>query len=415
MNDRLRTVIIIGAGFGGLTAAKAIKDDAFRILLIDKTNHHLFQPLLYQVATAALSPADIAVPIRSIFSKQENIQVIMDEVISINKNDSTVSLQNSKHHFDSLVVATGSRHSYFSHSDWEKNAPGLKTLTDALTIREKIINSLEMAEKEPDINLRRSYLNFVVVGGGPTGVELAGAISEIAKKTIIKDYKNFKAYDTNVILIESFPRILNSFSKTLSDKALKDLIKMGVRVKLNSKVENITEDNVYLSDGSFIETKNVIWAAGNAVSPLIRNLEIPTDNNGRAIVNDDCSIPGFENIFIIGDASLMFDHKGNQLPGIAPVAIQQGKYVGKIISRRIIGDERKKFKYTDKGSMATIGKAKAVAEIKGFSFSGLPAWLLWSLIHVLYLISFRNRFRVMIEWIWYYITNKRGTRLIVGK
>lgn len=410
-----KKVIIIGGGFGGLTTAKSIKSNQFEIILIDKTNHHLFQPLLYQVATAALSPADIAVPIRSIFAKQQNITVLMDEVISIDKNEKSVHLKNSKLIFDYLIVAPGSRHSYFQHSEWEKNAPGLKTLSDALTIREKIIDSLEMAEKESDPIIKQSYLTFVVVGGGPTGVELAGAISEIAKKTMIKDYKNFNAYDTNVILIESFPNVLNSFSKSLSEKALEDLRKMGVRVKINSKVENINNDSVALSGGTIIQTKNVIWAAGNIVSPLIKTLDIQTDKTGRAIVESDCSINGFENIFVIGDACKMEDQNGNQLPGIAPVAIQQGKYVGNIISKEIPSKQRAMFRYVDKGSMATIGKAKAVAEIKGFKFYGLTAWLVWSSIHIFYLIGFKNRFRVMLEWIWYYITNNRGTRLIVGK
>ncbi len=410
-----KKVIIIGGGFGGLTAAKSVKSNEFEIILIDKTNHHLFQPLLYQVATAALSPADIAIPIRSIFAKQQNITVLMDEVISIDKNEKSVHLKNFKLTFDYLIVAAGSRHSYFQHSDWEKNAPGLKTLSDALTIREKIINSLESAEKESDPILKQSFLTFVVVGGGPTGVELAGAIAEIAKKTMIRDYKNFKAYDTNVIIIESFPRILNSFSKPLSEKALNDLRKMGVRVKLNSIVENVNDDYVYLSDGTIIQTKNIIWAAGNAVSPLIKTLDIQTDKTGRAIVEADCSITDNENIFVIGDACLIYDQNGNQLPAIAPAAIQQGKFVGNIISKEIPKKQRAKFHYVDKGNIATIGKAKAVAEIKGFSFYGLPAWLLWSVIHIMYLISFRNRFRVMAEWIWYYFTNRQGTRLIVGK
>lgn len=411
---KIKKVIIIGAGFGGLTAAKELNDTNFDITVIDKTNHHLFQPLLYQVATAALSPADIASPIRSILSGQSNTKVILDEAISIDKDNQIVKLKNSELYFDYLIIAIGARHSYFGKDEWEKFAPGLKTLTDALTIREKIINSLELAEKEDNPETRKKYLTFVIVGGGPTGVELAGAIAEIAKKTIIKDYKNFNHSDTKIILIETFPRILNSFAESLSKKAEKDLRNMGVDLMLRTKVEDINENGVKTSNG-FIETVNVIWAAGNTASPLIKTLGIETDKASRAIIDSDCSIPNYPNIFVIGDASMMKDGKGNLLPGTAPVAMQQGKFVGKIIAREIPKAKREKFRYNDKGSMATIGKAKAVAQIKGLKFSGLFAWLMWSFIHIAYLISFRNRFRVMAEWIWYYFTNRHGTRLIVGK
>lgn len=411
---KIKKVIIIGAGFGGLTAAKELNDTNFDITVIDKTNHHLFQPLLYQVATAALSPADIASPIRSILFDQSNTKVILDEAISIDKDNQIIKLKNSELSFDYLIIATGARHSYFGKDEWERFAPGLKTLIDALTIREKIINSLELAEKEDNPETRKKYLTFVIVGGGPTGVELAGAIAEIAKKTIIKDYKNFNHSDTKIILIETFPRILNSFVESLSKKAEKDLRNMGVDLMLRTKVEDINENGVKTSNG-FIETVNVIWAAGNTASPLIKTLGIETDKASRAIIDSDCSIPNYPNIFVIGDASMMKDGKGNLLPGTAPVAMQQGKFVGKIIAREIPKAKREKFRYNDKGSMATIGKAKAVAQIKGLKFSGLFAWLMWSFIHIAYLISFRNRFRVMAEWIWYYFTNRHGTRLIVGK
>lgn len=411
---KIKKVIIIGAGFGGLTAAKELNDTNFDITVIDKTNHHLFQPLLYQVATAALSPADIASPIRSILFDQSNTKVILDEAISIDKDNQIIKLKNSELSFDYLIIATGARHSYFGKDEWERFAPGLKTLIDALTIREKIINSLELAEKEDNPETRKKYLTFVIVGGGPTGVELAGAIAEIAKKTIIKDYKNFNHSDTKIILIETFPRILNSFAESLSKKAEKDLRNMGVDLMLRTKVEDINENGVKTSNG-FIETVNVIWAAGNTASPLIKTLGIETDKASRAIIDSDCSIPNYPNIFVIGDASMMKDGKGNLLPGTAPVAMQQGKFVGKIIAREIPKAKREKFRYNDKGSMATIGKAKAVAQIKGLKFSGLFAWLMWSFIHIAYLISFRNRFRVMAEWIWYYFTNRHGTRLIVGK
>jgi NADH dehydrogenase len=409
-----KKVIIIGAGFGGLTAAKELKDSDIELIVVDKTNHHLFQPLLYQVATAALSPADIAVPIRAILSKQKNTIVMMDEAISIDKENQILHLKSGSLEFDYLIIAAGGRHSYFGKNSWGKFAPGLKTLNDALKIRETIINSLELAEKENEYVRRKKHLSFVVIGGGPTGVELAGAIAEIAKKTMIRDYKNFHPDETKIFLIEASPQILGSYSKTLSQKAEKNLRAMGIDVLTNTVVEDINENGVKITNG-FIESSNLIWAAGNVASPLLKSLEIDVDKVGRAIVESDCSVNGFSNIFVIGDAAIMKDERGLVLPGIAPVAIQQGKYVSEIIDRDIPKERRLAFKYHDKGSMATIGKAKAVVEIKKLKFSGLFAWLIWSFVHIFFLISFRNRFRVMAEWIWYYITNKQGTRLIVGK
>lgn len=408
-----KKVIIVGGGFGGLLAAKEFNDTEFDVTLIDKTNHHLFQPLLYQVAAAALSPADIAIPIRSVFSDQKNIKVVLDEVISVNKEKSMIKLYDSEMSFDYLILSPGARHSYFGNDNWEKSAPGLKTLSDALKIRELILNSLEAAEKEPDVKKRTEYLTFVVIGGGPTGVELAGAFAEIAKKTMIKDYKNFRAEDTKIILVEALPRILTSYTTGLSEIAKDDLNQMGVEVRLNTKVTDVNENGVQLGD-TFIKSKNVIWAAGNVASPLLKTLDVELDRAGRAIVEDDCSIPGYPNIFVIGDAALMKDEKGETLPGVAPVAMQQGKFVGKLIVNDNGKSNRKKFIYVDKGSMATIGKAKAVAMIKGLKLSGLIAWLAWSFVHIFFLIGFRNRFRVFAEWIWYYITNRQGTRLITN-
>ena len=408
----MKRLVIVGAGFGGLTAAKELAKKDFNITVIDKTNHHLFQPLLYQVATAALSPADIAIPIRSAFSKNKNVEVLLGEVKSIDKEKKKVFFNGSELDFDYLIIATGSRHSYFGKDEWEKYAPGLKTLNDALKIRETILLSLEAAEKEKDPVKRQRYLNFVIIGGGPTGVELAGAISEIVNQNLIPDFRNIDASMTKVFMVEALPNILSSYPESLSKRALEDLQKLEVEVILNEKVTGINENGVKVGD-RFIETKNILWAAGNQASSLIQTAGIQTDRAGRAVVSDDLSIEGYSNIFVIGDAAAFKNEKGEHLPAIAPVAIQQGKFVSKIIAEGLIGKPHKKFIYKDRGTMATIGKAKAVAVIKGFKLSGLIAWLAWSLIHVLFLISFRNKLRVMSEWIWHYITNRPGIRLIV--
>lgn len=408
----MKKVVIIGGGFGGLSAAKVLAKSDFEIIIIDKTNHHVFQPLLYQVATTALSPSDIASPIRSVFGEYKNVTVLLGEVTSIDIERRKVLFNNSEIDFDYLIIATGSRHSYFGKDEWEKFAPGLKTLNDALKIRETILLSLEAAEKEEDSERKQKHLNFVVIGGGPTGVELAGAISEIVRKNILPDFRNINIAMTKVYLIEALPRVLSTFPDKLSKHALEDLKKLGVEVILNEKVSEINQNGVMVGN-RFIETTNILWAAGNQASPLIKSTGIETDRSGRAIVNEDMSIKSNENIFVIGDAALVKNHKGEFLPAIAPVAIQQGKYVAKIISKGLTGKSRKKFKYFDKGLLATIGKAKAVGVIKGIKVSGIIAWFVWSFVHILYLIGFRNRLRVMIEWIWYYITNRPGIRLIV--
>ena len=408
----MKKVVIIGAGFGGLTAAKELAKKDFKITIIDKTNHHLFQPLLYQVATAALSPADIATPIRSVFSENKNVEVLLGEVKSVDKEKKKVFFNGSEIDFDYLIIATGSRHSYFGREEWEKFAPGLKTLNDALKIRENILLSLESAELEKDPVKRQKYLNFVIIGGGPTGVELAGAISEIVNKNLISDFRNIDASMTKVYMIEALPNILSSYPEKLSMRAKEDLEKLQVEVILNEKVTEINESGVKVGN-RFIETKNILWAAGNQTLPLIKTLGTDTDKLGRAIVNDNLSIKSDANIFVIGDAASVKNEKGEYLPAIAPVAIQQGKFVAKIISEDLAGKQNRKFVYQDRGTMATIGKAKAVAVIKGFKLSGLVAWLAWSLVHVLFLISFRNKLRVMSEWIWHYITNRPGIRLIV--
>lgn len=407
-------VVIIGGGFGGLTAAKALKGSGAEITLIDRTNYHLFQPLLYQVATAALSPGDVAIPIRAVFRKHKNIKVIMDDVISINRTEKKVITKSGEIEFDYLVVATGSSHSYFGNPQWGENAPGLKTLSDALLIREKILNSLEQAEKETNDNEVKKFLTYVIIGGGPTGVEMAGAVAEIVKKSLMKDFRKINTSYTKIYLVETMPRVLTAYPENLSRKAQMYLTKMGVELKLNSHVTEINSDGVKVGN-EFIETTNVIWAAGNIASPLVRSLNTKLDRAGRVYVSKDLSIEGDPCIFVIGDAALFFDDDGKQLPGIAPVAIQQGRFVGKIIKEKIPLQKRSSFKYFDKGNLATIGRAKAVADIHGFKLSGFTAWLVWCFVHILFLIGFRNRFRVMAEWAWYYITFRHGIRLIVGR
>ncbi len=410
----MKKIIIIGGGFGGLAAAKVLAKRNFDITIIDKTNHHLFQPLLYQVATAVLSPGDIANPIRSIFGKNKNVKVIMAEVTSIDKVNRKVIFNGSSLLFDYLIISTGSRHSYFGKDEWEKYAPGLKTLNDALKIRENILLSLEAGERMEDSTLQEGYLNFVIVGGGPTGVELAGAIAEIVNKNFIKDFRNISSKVTKVYLIEVLPRLLQAFPEKLSAKVLRVLKDLEVEVILNERVTGIDENGVQLGN-QFIKTKNVIWAAGNKASPLLKTLGIELDNSSRGMVNPDLSIEDDPDIFIIGDAAVIKDAKGKFLPELAPVAMQQGKYVARNIHNRLSGEARRRFIYRDMGAMATIGKGKSVAVIKGLKLSGLLAWFTWSFIHIMYLINFRSRIRVMAEWIWYFITNKPGIRLIVKK
>ncbi len=408
-------VVIVGAGFAGINAAKELRNTSFKITIVDKSNHHLFQPLLYQVATAALSPGDIAVPIRALFTKSDNINVVLGKVADIKKEEKKLVLSDGDTiSYDYLIVATGASYNYFGNDEWKKHAPGLKTLSNALDIREKILVSLEKAEKINNPEKRKPFLTYVVIGGGPTGVEMAGAIAEIAKRNMMRDYRNFKKGETQVYLVEATGSILNGFSESLSEKAHEYLEKMGVNVLLNSPVQNIKENGIQLKD-HFIETPNIIWAAGVSASPLLQTLEEEADRIGRVKVNTDLSITGDNNIFIVGDAAYVEDENGKPLPGIAPVAIQQGKFIGRLLKKDEARKQRPEFKYLDKGSMATIGRAKAIADIKGLKLSGFIAWLIWGFVHIFFLIGFRNRFRVFAEWFWHYITFKRGVRLINKK
>ncbi|MDR8394376.1 NAD(P)/FAD-dependent oxidoreductase [Aliifodinibius sp. S!AR15-10] len=414
MSDQ-KHAIIIGGGFGGISAAKELRNSGIKVTIIDKNNHHLFQPLLYQVATAALSPGDIAVPIRAIFGKSSNVRVVLGEVTEINKQEKSLKLKDERtFDFDYLVVAAGAQYNYFGNDDWAESAPGLKSISDALQVRERILLSLEEAEQIDDPKLREPYLTYVIIGGGPTGVEMAGAIAEIAKRNMMRDYKNFSKNESRIFLVEAGPQILNGFPKSLAEKARESLEDMGVSVLLDTPVTEISDSRVQFKQGA-IETPNIIWAAGVAASPLMSSLDEPQDRTGRVIVNKDLSISDYPDIFVIGDAAHLEEEDGNPLPGLAPVAMQEGRYVGKIIRNNTPSKDRKPFHYVDKGTMATIGRAKAVADVKGMKFSGFIAWILWSVIHIFYLIGFRNRIKVFVEWMWYYFSFKRGVRLITNR
>ena len=405
-------IVVIGGGFGGLNFLYKAKKSNNEFILIDKTNHHLFQPLLYQVATAVLSPADIAVPIRNLFNNDKNVNVILGEVKGIDKDSNLLTLDDGEIiSYDYLIISAGSKHSYFGKNDWSKYSNGLKIINDALDIRDRILKAFEKAEKEKDELKRQEYLNFVIVGAGPTGVEMAGSIAEIAYKNMKKEYRNFETSDANVYLIEAGPKILSMFSEKLATKAEQYLKDLGVTVRKNEKVINI-QKNTLTTESSEIFTDNIIWAAGNEASPLIKKLDTDIDLQGRALVNDYCLIKDSNNIFVIGDASNFKTKDNKSLPGIAPVAIQQGRYLAKIIKNKTIGKETKPFKYADKGMMATVGRFKAVGVVGSLEITGLVAWLFWSLIHLVYLIGYRSKIVVAIEWIYAYFFNKRGTRLI---
>ena len=410
-----RHIVIIGGGFGGIATAKALKHTDADVTIIDRLNHHLFQPLLYQVATAELSPGDISAPIRAIISKNPRIKVILGEVAEISTEKKSLRMRNGQSiSFDQLVMATGAQYNYFGHGEWAEFAPGMKSISDALKVREKLLMSMEEAEQLRDSSKRKSLLTYVIIGGGPTGVEMAGAIAEIAGNGAKHGYHSIKPEDARIYLIEAGPRILNAFPESLAAKAKKMLEKMGVRVLLNTPVTNIEKNKVHLKVGS-IETPNIIWAAGIKASSLLDSLKVAQDRSGRVLVEADLSIPQYPDIFIIGDSAHREDKNGIPLPALAPVATQQGKFVGKLLAKDGKRSSGSKFKYTDKGTMATIGRAKAVANIKGLKFSGFFAWFLWSFIHVLGLIGFRNRTRVFVEWIWNYFTFKRGVRLITDR
>lgn len=407
MKEEFFDVVIVGGGFGGLYTAMNLRSFKGKILLIDKTNHHLFQPLLYQVATAALSPADIATPIREILSKNKNTNVVMDEVINVEKDQSYLETKSGKKYsYAHLIIATGGRHSYFGNDQWENLAPGLKTIDDALTIREKMLKTFESAENTESLSKVMKDLTYVIIGAGPTGVEMAGAIAEIAKKTMFKDFSRIDTLKTQIYLIEGGDRVLPAFDPTLSEKAQKDLEELGVKVITDAFVTEVSEDGIKFGD-EFIPCSNIIWAAGNKASPLLKTLNTELDKMGRAIVGKTLNIKDSTNIFVIGDAAA-FEQNGRYLPGLAPVAMQQGAYLAK----RILTKVDKPFSYFDKGIMATIGKSRAIAQVQHLKFSGFIAWFAWSFIHLMFLVLFRNRLAIFLSWSWNYFFEVRGARLI---
>lgn len=422
-NQSAHHVVVVGGGFGGLYAAKALsRDKNIFVTLIDKRNFHLFQPLLYQVATGTLSPADISSPLRSVLNHSKNTQVLMGEVLDINPAAQQVTLQDRELKYDSLIVATGVSHHYFGNDNWEQVAPGLKTVEDALEMRRKIFIAFEAAEKETDIEKRRAWLTFVVVGGGPTGVELAGAIAELAYTTLKKDFRNIDTSEAQILLLEGMDRILPPYTPDLSAKAETSLTKLGVTVRTKALVTDIADDIVTMRQADKVEqipAKTILWAAGVKASPMGAILAEKTgaelDRVGRVVVNPDLSVPNHPNIFVVGDLASFAHQNGKPLPGVAPVAMQEGSYVAKFIQNTIAGKQTVPFRYLDRGSLAVIGRNAAVVDLGFVKFSGILAWLTWVFVHIYFLIEFDNKLVVMLQWGWNYWTRNRGARLITGE
>lgn len=407
-------IVIIGGGFGGLSAAKALKNVLADVLVIDRTNHHLFQPLLYQVATASLSPGDISAPIRHILRRQKNTSVILAEVrgIDVNRKVVHIDLPDREIPYDYLIVASGSHHAYFGHDEWEAHAPGLKTVDDATEIRRRFLLAFERAEKSSDKAEQEAYLTFVVVGGGPTGTELSGALPMIARRALYPDFRNIDTRKTRVILLEGGPRILPSFPEDLAEKAREALTDLGVEVRTSSIVTRVESDAVFVGNER-IPTRTIFWAAGNAASNVGAMLGVPIDRVGRVLVKPDLSIPGHQEVFVAGDLAFV-EQDGRQVPGVSPAAIQEGRAAARNI-RRIIGHRpTKPFRYFNKGDLAVIGRSRAIADFGRVRFSGRIAWFLWLFVHIMYLVGFRNRVSVFIEWAYNFITYQRGVRLITA-
>jgi len=408
----LNKIIIVGAGFAGLQAAKRLTTSSFDVTIIDKNNYHLFQPLLYQVATAGLSPADIAVPIRNIFRSQQNPKVILDELIGINPQLNQIKTRNNTYIYDFLVIATGSEPSYFGHDQWKNFSYGLKNIKDATSMRTKILKAFEKAERIKNNNDLDKLMKFVLIGGGPTGVEMAGAIAELSKKILTKEFTTIDTKTAKIILLEAGPNILPTASHSLSIYAQKTLEKLGVEVKCNTSVKNISEGLVE-TNAETIDAETIIWCAGVKASPVKSWINVKTDEKDRVLVNEDLSISAYSNIFVIGDASHVKNKNSKPLPGLAPVAKQEGNFVAEVIKKNIHnGRPSKKFYYKNRGYLATIGRSDAIVDFGWFTLKGRIGWIFWSIIHIYFLIGFRNRLIVFINWLWSYLTFSKGARLI---
>ena len=411
-------VVIVGAGFGGLNAARSLAAAPVQITVIDRKNHHTFQPLLYQVATAGLSPGEIAAPIRSILSRHKNVRVLMSEVTGFDLERRLVETAELQIAYDYLIVAAGSRHAYFGHDDWELLAPGLKTIEDALEIRRRVLLAFELAERQAAAGEAREPLNFVVVGAGPTGVELAGTLAEISRHALAHEFRSIDPQRSHILLLEGGPRVLPAYAEDLSRSAQEQLQHLGVEVRTSAVVTKVEPGAIHIGQ-THLQATVVLWAAGVAASSLGKKLGGPLDRAGRVLVQPDLSLPGHAEVFVVGDLAALKDDQGKMLPGVAPVAIQQGRFVARLIRREIeslpgIRPSRAPFHYWDKGSLATIGRAAAVAEFGKIHVSGFMAWLAWLFVHILFLIGFRNRLIVFIQWAWSYVTYERGARLITG-
>ena len=407
-------VVIVGAGFGGLAAAKALAGKPVRVTVLDRENHHLFQPLLYQVATAGLSPANIAQPVRSILRGKENIEILMADVTGFDLEKRLVLAGERSFPFDHLIVATGARHSYFGHPEWEKFAPGLKTLDDALDIRKRLLLAFEKAEAEPNPVERERLLTFVIVGAGPTGVEMAGAISEIARETMLRDFRNIDPNETRVLLLDAADRVLPMFDPELSKQAESQLRNLKVNVRLGVAVQGVDEQGVTTANG-VIHARTVIWAAGNTASPVVKKLPGTFDRAGRIQITPELNLPDLPNIYVIGDTALCLGKNGKPLPGVSPVAMQQGACAAKNILARMAGKPAKAFSYWDRGSMATIGRNRAVADLHFVKLGGWPAWITWVFVHLIFLMNMSSRVSVFLIWMWSYFTRAQGARLITGQ
>ena len=409
----LPQVVILGGGFGGLAAARALGGAPVRVLVLDRRNHHLFQPLLYQVATAGLSPAEIASPIRRILRRQQNATVLLAEATALLPEKRRVVLSDGEVAYDWLIVATGATHSYFGHDAWAPFAPGLKTLEDALEIRRRVLVAFEAAEREPEVEKRRSWLTFIVIGGGPTGVEMAGAFAEVARHTLARDFRHIDPKTARVILVEAGPRILAAYPPDLSEKAARQLEALGVQVWTGTGVTAVDAEGVQMA-GDRLRARTVMWAAGVQGSPLARTLGAPLDRAGRVKVQPELTVPGRPEIFVIGDLAAI-EQDGRPVPGVAPAAMQMGRHAGQNLVRALQGEPPRPFRYRDKGSLATVGRSRAVAVFGAVKLAGFAAWAAWLGVHIFFLIGFRNRFVVLFTWAWAYLTHQRSARLILGR